>query len=1096
MAQSVNLSVSGVYTSGNDMNGLPQGALDAAVNCESRFKNTLEPRRGFEALIDSAIVATKLVRLINFIINGTDRILTLTDDGDVFYYSVSGIPSPWLAVPGNSTGIVAPDSVNGKSRFVRGGQNLYLTSQDGVRSLSSGASAKMIRAGVPKALNLQAETNGDIGGFFDNNVQLATSGDVTSGGAIITNLSSTTGVTENMYVSGVEIAATLVVQDLTYTSELFGVLGNAITIAYTTGGTAGAEVVTVVGNAISVKIQSGVSTANQIKTAVLASSAAIALVDVTVSGTGSNTQTAPTGPTHLAGGVDNTIPSGTRVLSITLEATVIVQTGNTTAGSVTIGNLTSNAGIIAGLLVSGQGIPEGSKVVSITGAGPYSVDIDLPAYQTDTGTPITFTSPVEITMDQNATATAQSTTINFYSGAQVAYRMLFGRVETDANNGKITRVGAPSPIAIVTNTGPYSTNVTVMGTLPKNASNELTFVQLFRSEQTDSIDITPLDQYNLVFERLLTPSDFTNRIITITDSTPDSLKGIPLYAGSDREGILQANEPPPMCWDMCTFRDFALYANATQPTTLKFTVVSVGSPNGVQIGDGITISGEFLGDPYTETYTGAASENLVSRQFAIVTTGTPSQNITDTVNSLIRVINYDQSLPVHAILLSSSTDLPGQVLLEADNPSFDTFEITASLHQDAYDPELDEVESTVNTVNNGIYASKSGEIEAVPGTNLFFAGDTSSDILRIVPLRDYVVVLKTDGVYKIQGLTPNSLICNPFDLTTKIIGAETAVPLNSSVWMLSNQGVVSISDGGVDAKSIPIDDQLDLLINSYYDNLINVAFAIGYESDRKYILSVPEITNPFTEVQHVYNYTTNCWTSWRRDLQYGFVHSNEGKLYISIAGIANESVSRERKSGSYRDYVDEALDREIVDINDKVITLDSVINVEEGDVLYLSNSVFSPILSVDTNTNEVTVRTAVGWELGPVEVLQAYECEITWKQVFGDNPAFVRQFSEGLALFKNTRFNEATLSFSTDFSSSLASTTIAGAGNGLWGIFPWGQIPWGGVNFPENLRFIIPQDKQIGSYLIPTMTIKQGFSNFKFQGLSISYYAVSQEVGL
>lgn len=99
------------------------------------------------------------------------------------------------------------------------------------------------------------------------------------------------------------IKAAKVIQDLTYTALKGGQGGNAITIAYTTGGTAGAEVVTVSGNAISVQIQSGTSTATQVSVAVLASGAAMALLGaVTVSGSASNAQTS-VGATNLVGGL-------------------------------------------------------------------------------------------------------------------------------------------------------------------------------------------------------------------------------------------------------------------------------------------------------------------------------------------------------------------------------------------------------------------------------------------------------------------------------------------------------------------------------------------------------------------------------------------------------------------------------------------------------------------------------------------------------------------------------------------------------------------------------------------------------------------------
>jgi hypothetical protein len=123
MSQSLVLSVSGIYTSTNDLNGLPPGALDDAVNVESRYKNILEPRRGFEGLEDSSIDGVRIKRLINFPINGEDRIVALTDEGNLLYYDEGALPNPWVAVPGDfSSHIVAPNSLNAKSRFTKAGQ--------------------------------------------------------------------------------------------------------------------------------------------------------------------------------------------------------------------------------------------------------------------------------------------------------------------------------------------------------------------------------------------------------------------------------------------------------------------------------------------------------------------------------------------------------------------------------------------------------------------------------------------------------------------------------------------------------------------------------------------------------------------------------------------------------------------------------------------------------------------------------------------------------------------------------------------------------------------------------------------------------------
>lgn len=97
-------------------------------------------------------------------------------------------------------------------------------------------------------------------------------------------------------------AATLTANGITYTADVFGAAGNSITIALVAGGTAGAEVVTVSGKSISVQIESGVSTRTQVKTALDASSAAAALIDVSV--TSGATAATLQAATALATGVD------------------------------------------------------------------------------------------------------------------------------------------------------------------------------------------------------------------------------------------------------------------------------------------------------------------------------------------------------------------------------------------------------------------------------------------------------------------------------------------------------------------------------------------------------------------------------------------------------------------------------------------------------------------------------------------------------------------------------------------------------------------------------------------------------------------------
>ena len=113
----------------------------------------------------------------------------------------------------------------------------------------------------------------------------------------IANLAGAQGAGWNISEPG-----TVVIQDITYTALSTG--GAApVSIAYTPGGTAGAEVVTVYGAAIGVKLQSGVSTAAQVQTAIAGLPAASALVYAAISGTSGNPQIALTTPIVITGDI-------------------------------------------------------------------------------------------------------------------------------------------------------------------------------------------------------------------------------------------------------------------------------------------------------------------------------------------------------------------------------------------------------------------------------------------------------------------------------------------------------------------------------------------------------------------------------------------------------------------------------------------------------------------------------------------------------------------------------------------------------------------------------------------------------------------------
>lgn len=779
------------------------------------------------------------------------------------------------------------------------------------------------------------------------------------------------------------------------------------------------------------------------------------------------------------------ITAGTTVSSITPSSTLLITDGDPTIGSTAIANVTSITGIAANNFVSGAGIPDGTRVVSTSGVGPYTVNVDTAAIKTGTNVELTFSSDPTITMSANATATG-SVSISFSEGSQIGYRVLWGIKD---NNGNLI-LGAPSQFATLTNNVGASRNVALSTTIPSGITTSH-FIQVYRSPQTASASVTPSDDEQLVYEANPTSVEISAGTISITDSTPDTLRGAFLYTSISQEGISQQNDRPPFCKDFCSFNGMGIYANIKTKQRLFLTVLGVGGSSGIALDDTLTIAGT--------TYTAKSTETVASGYYQLVTSGTPAQNIADTVDSLIKVINqYSSNTSVYAYLLSGPNDLPGQIVIEERGFGASSFAATASARGSAYSPTLPTSGTSVSSEQdeylNGIQVSKKNQPESVPEENLFFAGDASAEILRVIPLREYVAVLKEDGIYRLTGQTPQTISISPFDLTTRIISPDSAVTLSNEVWGLFDQGVCSVSDTGVQVRSDDtIEPVLRQLIATAKTTLKKVAFGVGYETDRRYILALPSgAGSTATTQQYCLHKFTNAWVRWTRSASSGYVRPSEDVLYMGVGD--DNTVVNERKSSNFTDFVDEAIAVTISSSSGYEVVLNSVAGIVVGDLLFENSSTYSVITAIDLPTNTVTVADVRTWTNSSASVLTAINCVVQWKPLVAGNPAFVRQYSEGMLLFKRTRFNTAILDFYSDVSQSYEGVTMSGVNSGGWGLTPWGSGFWGGVNRPIPIRFLVPRNKQICSQLSSRVTIRSAYSDWSIEGLSLSFNNVSQEV--
>jgi hypothetical protein len=242
--------------------------------------------------------------------------------------------------------------------------------------------------------------------------------------------------------------------------------------------------------------------------------------------------------------------------------------------------------------------------------------------------------------------------------------------------------------------------------------------------------------------------------------------------------------------------------------------------------------------------------------------------------------------------------------------------------------------SSNETKPNRIYYSKTDIPEAVPLLNYFDVGAKDSEIKRIIPLRDSLFVLKTEGVYRLSGANPSSFSVTLFDSSSPILAPDSPAVLNNQIYMLSTQGIVAVSDGGIDIMSRNIEDIIIEPTSNNYPNFSNQTFGIASESDRSYFIFLPENIDDETATQCFrFNIFTRAWTRWDMAKTCGIVKKSDDKIYFGAADI--NYVEQERKSFLRSDFADRQYDKEILGLlAGTSIEINNTFNISQYDIIY------------------------------------------------------------------------------------------------------------------------------------------------------------------
>lgn len=413
-------------------------------------------------------------------------------------------------------------------------------------------------------------------------------------------------------------------------------------------------------------------------------------------------------------------------------------------------------------------------------------------------------------------------------------------------------------------------------------------IKIYRTEFSASGGTDPGDEMYFCFEfEIPNSGTYYN---TSTDTVEEAFLGDPLYTNGSIQGIANANDRPPLCRDIALWKGHLWFAHPIWQHRLELQLDSISGLTDDT--SSITIKDVGLDDEITLTF--STAEDIANNKFKRFTTEpTQAQNVYKTVESLCKVLNRKTTLAnVKAWYTSESNDHPGKFALEAFGFGYGTtlagpIQIKAnnSTTGGKFTPALPTAYSTtVQSENgeqkNGLAHAKFETPDAVPRSNWDPAGSESKKLLRILPLRDSLILIKEDGIYRVSGetdgLAGDEFVITQLDPSIQAVAPHTWVVLNNSVIGLSTQGVIRVDETGTEILSSPVENTVRAILST--TDYALYTHAVAYESDRKYILNY-NAGSAYATKALVYNYLTETWTSRERAVLCGHVLSTDDKLY-------------------------------------------------------------------------------------------------------------------------------------------------------------------------------------------------------------------------
>ena len=647
------------------------------------------------------------------------------------------------------------------------------------------------------------------------------------------------------------------------------------------------------------------------------------------------------------------------------------------------------------------------------------------------------------------------------TGRQLSYRNSWAYA--DENEQEVA--GADSEPEIVINTSGGTVDITLTITIPDGMTAG-DFLDLWRTLHILNPG-PPGDTYFRVLRHEVTAGEVTAGVVVLADTTDEAFLdfAVQLVTNPEVEGPDQEDSEPPLSKDMELFRSRMWFVHGRREHFVEFQFLDVAG-----ITDGVdTLS--FTDGATTLVYTFAAVESVALQNFQRFTGGTLAANVRDTMKSLVRVINRDTTNSLfYAYYISGTEDAPGKVRIRRRDYTDTAISLTqpSGAAGGNFQPALPSAGTTFSTIAEGDFPnrlsySKFEQPDSVPRTNNFDVDTGRSAIVRILALRDSLIILTERGVWRLSGDTDQDFQLRQLDPSTRIRAPESAVVLNNAVYAYTSQGVVRITENGVGIVSRPIEFELNKVLE--VPDFDTQMFGVSYEEERQYWLFAPlSPTETFPTVAWVHNFITEAWVQRVKSCTHGWVLKEGDRMYLAHA--EDPYALKERKSFDQTrqtDFSDEEVDvtidvvstgASVDDPNETVTVLDityTYTTVELTDGFFIQQAatsaegrVFAVTALGGTSYRLTLDRLDTRFVVAAGTVLLNIPSEIAWAPESMGDVSISKQYSRAQIYFDADHGVRHFIGFASDLipGEEFLSKPIITEDFG-WGLGGWGPSPWG-----------------------------------------------------